>query len=146
MNSGESLPFFSKSNLQSLPKSSSPFFGSNLEFPSKDSSSLSDLNFHLIPHSSFTSSLDSDADISSHDHIYISFVDLWIEEYCNQAYDPWHHITLIIHDLYPSSFPKSRIVEIPPRSCLILDISLFSYLMKHKGRHHGISNLTRWLH
>ena len=130
LNSGESLSFSSKSHPQSLPNFSSSSFHSSS---------------HFLPQSSFNFSLVDNAIISLHSHIYISPLERWIEESCNPTYNCWRHVSLLIHYLHLSSILESQIIEIPPCTCLILNVSLFWHLAKNKGRHSGISKLIEWL-
>jgi hypothetical protein len=78
---------------------------------------------------------------------YISPIHLWIEEACNNIGKPWHAFILLSHDHDPTSyFGQGKVKEMPTYAYLILDVSLFWFMTKHKGKFHGIDELIKWLH
>jgi hypothetical protein len=70
---------------------------------------------------------------------YISHIHLWIEEACNTTCKPFHDFIFLPHDRdRTSNFDRRKVKKMPTYAYFILDISLFWFLTKDKGRFQGI--------
>jgi hypothetical protein len=64
---------------------------------------------------------------------YISPIHLWIEEVLQQICKPWHDFIFLPHDHdRTSDFDRRKVNKMPTYAYLILDVSLFWFVTKHK--------------
>jgi hypothetical protein len=68
-------------------------------------------------------------------------VHVWIEEACSSRGKPWHALIILSHDHYCTSCFNQRILAY---DYLILYVSLFWFLTKHKSKFQGIDELIKW--
>jgi len=89
----------------------------------------------LVPH--------DDAQSMLHSH-YISPINLWIEEKCNDTNQVWHHFFMYTFDHNLMLKLGKTIFQGSSYDCFVLNVSLFWSCTKHKGR--IVNIFIKWLH
>lgn len=77
-------------------------------------------------------------------HLVIHPIDLWIEDSSKSKSLPWHFFLLVSHD-YHSNLGHS-IFQTPSYHHLLFEVSLFWFLIKHKGKIFHVNHVIKWLH
>ena len=87
---------------------------------------------------------DGVVDLPHHIDIYISPIEVWIEEACRSTYQFGKQFDEVLHAYYFPSRPP--LLNICAGSDFLLKISLFWLVTKHKRKFLNFDQMLRWLH
>jgi hypothetical protein len=76
---------------------------------------------------------------------YISPINCWMEEACSSTDQPWIDFGFLFHDHDPPSVFGQGVMEIPTCVHAMVDVSLFWFITKHKGKFHDVDKIIKWL-
>jgi len=79
-------------------------------------------------------------------YISLSNIGQWIEQACRNTYLPSDDFDVYLDLQQLISIFNHTVIKIPAYDCTMLEMALFWFATKHKGRSHIIDEMVRWLH